>query len=162
MRLQPKLIEIDKIKIRRATSKDVDRIIRLSNDGGPDGNPKAILPDILPDEYFKAFDRIASDPSNALMVAEMEGRIVGTFHLTFLTYLAGAGREDLQIEAVHVDREWRGKGIGSQMMGWAIAAAKERGCRRVQLTTNKKRKDAHRFYQRLGFELSHEGAKLLL
>jgi len=153
---------IEMVKIRRATSEDVDRIVRLSNDGGPDGNPKAILPDILPEGYFKAFERISSDPSNALMVAEMDGQIVGTFHLTFLTYLAGSGKDDLQIEAVHVDREWRGKGIGSQMMAWAIATARERGCRRVQLTTNKKRKDAHRFYQRLGFELSHEGAKYLL
>ena len=94
------------------------------------------------------------------MVADISGEVVGTFHLTFLTYLAGAGREDCQIEAVHVDSGWRNHGIGSAMMHWSINAAKERKCRRLQLTTNKKRKDAHRFYQRLGFKLSHEGAKL--
>jgi GNAT superfamily N-acetyltransferase len=63
---------------------------------------------------------------------------------------------------VHVAEEWRGKGIGKQMMNWAIDAAKRRGCRRVQLTTDKQRLDAHRFYVGLGFELSHEGAKLSL
>ncbi len=88
--------------------------------------------------------------------------MVGTFQLSFLTYIAGAGRTDCQIESVHVDNAWRSNGIGSQMMSWAIALAKERSCRRLQLTTNKKRKDAHRFYERLGFKLSHEGAKLEL
>jgi GNAT superfamily N-acetyltransferase len=148
--------------MRRATSKDVDRIVRLSNDGSLDGSQESVLPDKIPDEYNKAFERISKDPSNLLMVAEIGGRIVGTFHLTFLTYLNGAGKDDLQIEAFYVDRDCRGRGIGSRMMAWAIAVARERGCRRVQLTTNKKRKAAHRFYQRLGFELSHEGAKLLL
>ena len=89
------------------------------------------------------------------MVAEVSGKIVGTFHLTFLIYLAGAGREDCQIEAVHVDAAWRNHGLGTKMMDWAIDAAKRRGCRRLQLTTNKNRKDAHRFYERLGFSLSH-------
>lgn len=148
--------------IRRATIADVGRIVRLSNDGGPDGKPKTQLPQVLPDSYFDAFKRIESNPTNFLMVAEVDGSVIGTFHLIYLTYLAGMGREDCQIEAVHVASEWRGRGIGTQMMAWAIEEAKRRNCRRLQLTTNKKRNDAHRFYQRLGFELSHEGAKLVL
>jgi GNAT superfamily N-acetyltransferase len=79
-----------------------------------------------------------------------------------MTYLSGAGRYDCQIEDVHVDRFWRNRGIGSLMMRWAIEFASARDCRRVQLTTDKRRKDAHRFYERLGFILSHEGAKLML
>ena len=146
--------------IRPAVLADVEKIVRLSNDGGPDGKPKAILPQVLPDGYFQAFQRIDSDPKNALMVVEHNGIVIGTFHVTYLTYLAGAGREDCQVEAVHVDRAWRGKGIGTKMMEWAISQARKRGCRRVQLTTNKQRVDAHRFYQSLGFSLSHEGAKL--
>ena len=147
-------------KIRPATRTDVDAIVRISNDGGPDGKPKAILPSVLPDIYLQAFDRISSDKNQALMVVENEGVVIGTFHMTYLTYLEAAGREDCQIEAVHVAKSWRGRGVGTHMMQWAIAQAKQRDCRRVQLTTNKKRKDAHRFYERLGFKLSHEGAKL--
>lgn len=150
------------VAIRPATIADVERIVRLANAGGPDNQPRQILPGVLPQEYFIAFKRISADPGQALMVAECNGIVVGTFHLTFLTYLAGAGREDCLIEAVHVDQAYRSKGIGSQMMKWAIETAKKRNCRRLQLTSDKKRQDAHRFYERLGFILSHEGAKLSL
>jgi len=149
------------ISIRRAVLNDLERIVQLSNNGGPDGAPRQTLLD-NPIGYQKAFKRLDTDPNQALMVVDVSGSVVGTFHLTFLTYLAGAGREDCQIEAVHVDSEWRNLGIGWEMMQWAINTAKERGCRRLQLTSNKRRKDAHRFYQRLGFVLSHEGAKLVL
>ena len=150
------------VAIRRAVRADVEQIVRLGNKGGPDNKPRELLPETLPDGYFEAFDRIDRDANQLLMIAEMNGRIIGTFHLTFLTYLAGAGKEDCQVESVHVAEEWRGKGIGKQMMNWAIDTAKRRGCRRVQLTTDKQRLDAHRFYLGLGFALSHEGAKLSL
>lgn len=136
--------------------------MRLSNEGGPDGKPKEILPDVLPTEYFEAFHRICKDPNHQLMVVECQVCVAGTFHLTYITYIAGKGQEDCQIEAVHVDAACRNKGIGTQMMQWAIAQARQRDCRRLQLTTNKHRKDVHRFYERLGFSLSHEGAKLIL
>lgn len=150
------------IHIRRATVADVDRIVRLANSGGPDGKARNELPDVLDDAYFAAFQRIDADPQQALMVAEHGGVVIGTFQMTYLTYLAAAGREVCQIESVHIAEAWRGHGIGTEMMEWAIAQAHKRGCRRVQLTTNKKRKDAHRFYERLGFKLTHEGAKLEL
>lgn len=150
------------IHIRRATREDVDRIVRIANNGGPDGKPRADLPEVLPDAYFKAFLSISNDPQQLLMVAEHNGVVIGTFQMTYLTYLTAGGRDDCQIESVHIAEAWRGHGIGTEMMEWAIAQAKEHGCRRVQLTTNKKRKDAHRFYERLGFKLTHEGAKLEL
>lgn len=125
-------------------------------------SPNKTSPSNLPVSYFEAFRRIDADPNCELMVAESNGLVIGTFHVTYLTYLPAAGREDCQIENVHVDQAWRNQGVGRKMMEWAISRAKERNCRRVQLTTNKRRKDAHRFYQRLGFELSHEGAKRAL
>lgn len=150
------------VKIRRAARADVEQIVRISNKGGPNNKPRELLPETLPDGYFEAFDRVDRDANQLLMIAEKNGRIIGTFHLTFLTYLAAAGKEDCQVESVHVAEEWRGKGVGKQMMNWAIDTAKRRGCRRVQLTTDKQRHDAHRFYLSMGFAMSHEGAKLSL
>lgn len=152
----------ENLLIRRAVWSDVDRIVRLTNAGGPEGKPRLQIPDVLPMEYFEAFQSVDKDSKQFLMVAEIDGKIIGTFHITYLMYLAAAGREDSLIEAVHVSAEYRGRGIGTSMMNWAIGEAKRRNCRRVQLTTDKKRKDAHRFYERLGFVLSHEGAKLTL
>ncbi len=150
------------ITLRRARPADVDQIVRLSNAGGPDGNPKKHLPDPLPSGYHEAFLRIDQDPNQHLMVATIDDTIVGTFHLSFLTYLEGAGQYDCQIESIHVSKAWQNQGIGTQMMAWAINTANERSCRRLQLTSNKHRKAAHRFYERMGFSLSHEGAKMYL
>jgi GNAT superfamily N-acetyltransferase len=150
------------ISIRKALAADVDTLVRMSHAGGPEGERRGLLPETLPDGYYQAFERIQRDPNQFLMVAETDAEIVGTFHMTYLTYLPAAGREDCQIENVHVKSHCRGQGIGTIMMRWAIAKAQKRGCRRLQLTTNKQRKDAHRFYERLGFIMSHEGAKLSL
>ncbi|NRA65672.1 MAG: GNAT family N-acetyltransferase [Pseudobacteriovorax sp.] len=147
---------------RKAQKKDVATLVRLQNEGGPDGRPRKELPTVLPEGFLKAFEIISADPKQTLMVVEGNGSIVGTFHLTFLTYLAGEGKDDLQMEAFHVDAQHRGQGIGSKMVSWTIQLAQERNCRRIQLTTDKRRTDAHRFYERLGFTLSHEGAKLNL
>ena len=95
-------------------------------------------------------------------MAEEEGRVIGTFHLTVLPHLSSKGSKSLQLENVHVLASHRSRGIGRRMMESAIARARELGCNRVQLTTNKRRKDAHRFYERLGFRASHEGMKLYL
>ncbi len=150
------------VVIRRATASDVERIVRLTNAGGPGGKPRKTLPDELPRTYWEAFKVIDSDPHQSLLVVELEGKVVGTFQLTFITYLAGAGKPDCQIEAIHVEEALRGKGIGTKMLGWAIELATKKNCRRVQLTTDKTRKDAHKLYTRAGFVFSHEGAKLIL
>ena len=150
------------IPIRKATPDDIEAIVRLTNAGGPEGQPRRELPSVLPVEYHHAFAIIDSDPNQFLMVAERDGAVVGTFHLSFLTYLAAAGQPDAQIEAIHVSKAYRRQGIGTAMLNWAIEEAERRNSRRIQLTTDKRRSEAHDFYQRLGFTFSHEGAKLYL
>lgn len=148
--------------IRRATAVDVDAIVRIVNAGGPDGKARTQLPDVLPPAYAKTFELIDADENQHLMVAVYNQQVVGTFHLTFLFYLAACGRPDAQIEAIHVAEPYRGKGIGTAMLQWSIDEATRRNCRRVQLTTDKLRTLTHELYRKVGFEFSHEGAKLYL
>ncbi|WP_367115404.1 GNAT family N-acetyltransferase [Devosia sp.] len=96
------------------------------------------------------------------MVAELAGRPVGTLQLTFIPGINRLGEWRCLVEAVHVAPDHRNLGLGSEMIRWAVAEARARGCGLVQLTSNKKRLDAHRFYERLGFQKSHEGFKLAL
>ena len=125
--------------------------------------PTNDLPD-QPDHprYLAAFAAIEADPNQTLMVAEYEGQRVGTLQLTFIPGIARLGEFRCLIEAVHIIPTHRNLGLGSEMIGWAIEQARARGCGIVQLTSNKKRLDAHRFYERLGFSKSHEGFKLAL
>ena len=116
----------------------------------------------LDDAYFAAFDQIESDPRNRLIVAESGGRIVGTLQLTLLPGLSRHGMLRAQIEAVRVAAWTRGQGLGRQMIAWALDEARRAGCGLVQLTSDKRRADAIRFYRSLGFEPSHEGLKLSL
>jgi len=112
--------------------------------------------------YQRAFDEIDRDPAHVLVAAEAAGRIVGTMQLSYIQGLAHHGALRAQIESVRVDQDYRGRGLGHAMMTWAIGQARERGCVLIQLTTDKSRTDAHRFYERLGFTASHEGMKLHL
>jgi ribosomal protein S18 acetylase RimI-like enzyme len=146
--------------IRRALEADLPMVIRLF--AIPDhGNAKhEDLGPPLPSCYAEALAKIANDPDNALMVAEVEGNVVGAFHLTVIQYVANRGGRVAQVENVIVDPAFRSRGIGEAMMRWAIEEARRRGCFRIQLTSNKVRKRAHRFYERLGFVASHEGMKL--
>jgi GNAT superfamily N-acetyltransferase len=116
----------------------------------------------LPAAYWRAFEAIAADARNLLVVAELDRRVVGTLQLTFIPSLTFVGGERAQIEAVHVDGRHRGRGLGGAMLRWAIERARERGCRLVQLTTDKRRPDALRLYESLGFQATHEGLKLRL
>jgi GNAT superfamily N-acetyltransferase len=150
------------LTIRRALEGDLPAVVRLFSI--PDeGNRKEDDPGPpLDPRYREALLAIADDPSNALLVAEQGGRVVGAFHLTIIQHVAYRGGRVAQIENVIVDPDARGRGIGEAMMRWAIDEARRRGCFRVQLTTNKVRRRAHRFYERLGFVASHEGMKLAL
>ncbi|OJH45511.1 GNAT family N-acetyltransferase [Paracoccus sp. SM22M-07] len=112
--------------------------------------------------YAHAFARIDADPNQLLVVAEDEGQVIGTLQLTFTQGLSRGGAIRGQIEAVRIAGHLRGQGIGQRMIEWAIAACRSHGCAMVQLTTDKTRVDAHRFYDRLGFEQSHLGYKLIL
>jgi GNAT superfamily N-acetyltransferase len=112
--------------------------------------------------YHAAFAAIAADPNQELFIAELDGEPVGTFQLTCIPGIMRKGMWRGLIESVHIVPGQRSKGLGSEMMRWAAERARERGCGMVQLTSNKQRVDAHRFYRTLGFDQSHEGFKLML
>ena len=116
----------------------------------------------LPRSYLEAFDAIARNPDNELVVACADDRVVGALQLTFIPGLSHQGSWRCLIESVRVVADARGQGIGQAMMAWVMAHAKERGARIVQLTTHSSRDDAQRFYRRLGFEASHVGMKRTL
>jgi predicted N-acetyltransferase YhbS len=146
----------EEIAIRRATRDDVAAIVAMYASSSLHGNEPVDA------DRTEAFAEIDADPKQMLCVAELGGRVVGTFHLTMLRYLSFGGARAMLVEAVHVQESERNRGIGETMMRFAIDEARRRGCQRVQLTSNKKRTDAHRFYERLGFTRSHEGFKLML
>jgi GNAT superfamily N-acetyltransferase len=150
------------IIFRNATPADLPTILALS-DAGAAGGPREVDPATYADlRYRAAFDAIAADPNHRLVVAEEDGEIVGTLQLSYLPGLPRFGLTRAVLENVHVDAGRRGSGIGSLMVRWAIEEARARGAGIVQLTSNKLRLDAHRFYRHLGFEQTHEGFKLLL
>lgn len=147
--------------VRRAHPEDLVDLVRLLFDDELGAKRESFeLP--LAQSYLDAFARIQANEDAELCVAELAGRVVGTFQLNYLQYLSHQGAYVAQIEAVRILRELRGQGFGREMMLAAIAKARARGCRRVQLTSNKSRIDAHRFYERLGFQATHEGMKLPL
>lgn len=149
------------MQLREATRQDVPSIVALLAQDQL-GHHRETTSDPLPDDYWEAFDAIDDDPNNLLIVAEDQGVTVGTLQLTFIPYLTFRGSRRAQIEAVRVASNRRGQDVGRQLMQWAIDEARSRDCHLVQLTTNKARKDAHRFYESLGFEPSHEGMKLYI
>jgi len=116
----------------------------------------------LPEEYVKAFDKIEKDENQRLFVALENDQVVGTFQLSFLQYLTYRGGVRAQIEAVRVHESYRNKGLGKQLINKAVELAKSEGAHVVQLTTDKQRPEALKFYESLGFKASHEGMKLHL
>ena len=149
------------VQIRRTRREDVPRVVQLlADDAIGATRERAETP--LPAEYWAAFEAIAADERRLLVVAELDGAIVGTLQLTFIPYLTHRGGERALIEGVRVAGNQRGGGVGRQTLRWAIEQARTRGCRMVQLTTDKRRPDARRFYESLGFVASHEGMKLPL
>jgi ADP-ribose pyrophosphatase YjhB (NUDIX family)/GNAT superfamily N-acetyltransferase len=112
--------------------------------------------------YLGAFAAVDADPAHTLLVAERDGQVVGTLQLSIIPGLARRGALRGQLEAVRVAEGQRGQGLGEVMVRWAVEESRRRGCALVQLTTDKSRTDAHRFYERLGFERTHEGMKLRL
>ncbi|MCC7368877.1 MAG: GNAT family N-acetyltransferase [Chloroflexi bacterium] len=124
------------------------------------GATREAYADPLPDAYWRAFAEIDADPRQLLLVAEVAGTVVGVLQLTFIPYLTHQGSSRALIEGVRIDSGQRGGGLGRVMVEWAIAEARRRGCTMVQLTTDKRRTEARRFYERLGFVATHEGMKL--
>jgi GNAT superfamily N-acetyltransferase len=148
-----------RVIIREAVRDDLPAIIGLLAD---DVLGKARDFAVVDDAYERAFAAIEADPRNLLAVADDDGEVVGCMQITYIPGLGRHGAERCQIEAVRIRSDRRGRGIGSQLTNWAIEQAMIRGCGLVQLTSDKSRTDAHRFYARLGFVASHEGMKLIL
>ena len=148
--------------LRRAVVTDLPELVALLAADQLGATRDGIRTDDDLDAYQRAFAAIDNDPAHLLVVAQASQDIVGTMQLSFLPGLARRGALRAQVEAVRVSAGTRGRGLGAAMLTWAIAEARRRGCGLVQLTTDKSRADAHRFYERLGFVASHEGMKLRL
>lgn len=146
------------LSFRRAVQADAPEIVRMLADDVL-GAKREHYATPLPESYYAAFDAINRDPNNELVVAVLAGKVIGVLQLTFTPYLTYRGSWRATIEGVRVDSSVRSQGIGQQLFTWAIARAKERGCHLVQLTSDKARPDAIRFYESLGFVASHEGLK---
>jgi GNAT superfamily N-acetyltransferase len=148
---------------RSARRSDVPAILELlADDDISRARGFGVVPEEVDAATWAAFDAIDADPGNELIVAEQNGEIVATCQLTFTPGLSRGGAWRMTIEAVRVSAERRGGGIGRKLMAYALERARDRNCRIVQLTTDKRRTDAHRFYESLGFAASHEGMKLML
>ncbi|AWV07593.1 GNAT family N-acetyltransferase [Marilutibacter maris] len=148
------------IVLRTAAADDLRAIVRLLADDAL-GRARERDVDPLPDRYRVAFEAIAADPNNTLLVAaDDDGTPVGVLQLTVIPSLTYQGRPRALIEGVRVAASMRGRGLGRRLFDAAIGLARERGCHLLQLTTDKRRPKALRFYQSLGFVASHEGMKL--
>jgi len=152
----------DRVDIRRATAGDIPAIVDLlaADQLGVIRDGIASARDLT--AYRAAFEAIDRDPAHLLIVAQAGPDIVATMQLSFLPGLARRGALRAQIEAVRVAAPYRNRGLGAALMTWAIGESRRRDCALVQLTTDKSRTSAHRFYERLGFAASHEGMKLRL
>lgn len=152
---------LEDVIFRKARAADLPAIVALLADDMLGRNREdPSLPLLV--EYQKAFEAIDGDANQFLAVVEWDGEVVGTLQLSFIPGLAHKGGLRGQIEAVHVASARRGSGLGGKMFEWAIDQCRARGCRLVQLTSDKARSEAHRFYDRLGFRATHEGYKLFL
>jgi GNAT superfamily N-acetyltransferase len=146
------------LNFREAGRDDLERIVELIADDvvaarrtGSYGEP-----------HVRAFEAIAASPDNELVVAEAGGEVIGVMQLTFVPGISRNGASRLLVEAVRVSRELRGQGIGRLLMEHAHERGRARGCVLAQLTSDKQRPEAHRFYRSLGYDQSHEGFKLSL
>ena len=146
---------------RRAKLDDLRAIVSLLADDKL-GRAREQAGSEVAQNYLDAFVKIDSDPNQYLMVLENDGEVIGTCHLTLMPSLTFSGSTRLQIEAVRVNSSIRGQNLGQQMIEFSINWGKEHGATIIQLTTNKERPDALRFYEKIGFKASHEGMKLYL
>ncbi len=144
------------ITIRRARRDDVGEIVAMLADD-PLGRGRERIEQPLPDAYVQAFVRLDADPNIQLVVAEEHGIVVGCLQLCILPGLSSQGASRGLIEDVRVATERRSRGIGEQLVGWAVEEARAQGCKLVELLTHHTRVDAQRFYERLGFSKSHVG-----
>lgn len=149
------------VGFRTALRTDVPVLVRMLADDKL-GKIREDASEPLDPSYYFAFSAIDSDPNNEVIIAELDGGIAGFLQLTFIPYLTYKGRWRSLIEGVRVKPEFRGQGIGQALVEYAVQESREKTCVLVQLTTDKQRPEALRFYEHLGFKPTHEGLKLHL
>ncbi|MDH3856564.1 MAG: GNAT family N-acetyltransferase [Gammaproteobacteria bacterium] len=147
------------LDFRKATENDISYLVNLLADDDL-GLQREDISMPLNQSYIDAFHSIDRDPNNELTVVESNAELVGMLQLTFIPYLTHTGSWRCLIEGVRIARNYRGKGLGSEFIRWAIKRARDKNCRIVQLTSDKQRPGALRFYESLGFQATHEGFKL--
>jgi GNAT superfamily N-acetyltransferase len=152
---------MEHIVFRTALLADVPAIVALLADDEL-GSQRENIGMPLDPRYVDAFQAIEADANQRLVVVADGDEIIGTLQLSFIPGIARMGSWRGQIEAVRIAAHRRDSGLGQKMFEWAISECRSRGCNLVQLTTDKSRTDAHRFYEKLGFKASHEGYKLAL
>jgi len=152
---------MDRLTYRAATNADLPFIINLAAADDVSATIDAWRPE-LAGAYEAVLAEIDADPNDEFFIVAHQGAAIGMFQLTYLTSITQPGMRRGLIESVHIVPGQRSKGFGSEMMRWAIARCRARGCGIVQLTSNKRRPDAHRFYEALGFTRSHEGFRLFI
>lgn len=152
------------LSFRDALPLDIAVMLQLSHAGDARGADTPPLDPAAPTDTrtLAAFAEISADPNQRLVVVEKAGEVIGTLQISVLPGLPNFGMKRGLLENVHIRADQRGTGHGSAMVQWAIERCRESGCGVVQLTSNKVRTDAHRFYAKLGFSKSHEGFKLKL
>ena len=148
-------------ELRPATEADLPALVALLADD-PLGAGRERQGGGVSEAYLEAFRAIDADPNHVLLVADVDEAVVGLLQLSFLPHLTYQGGWRAQIEGVRVAREHRSLGIGRRMIEAAVDRARARGCHLVQLTTDRRRPEALKFYRSLGFEASHDGLKLHL
>ncbi|NOK38049.1 GNAT family N-acetyltransferase [Corallococcus exercitus] len=146
------------ITFRHATATDLPAILTLLADDAIAQSRTGYTEEVVP-AVHAAFKEITDDPNNELIVGEQEGQVIATLQLTYIPGLSRGGMRRALVEAVRVRADLRGQRIGEALMVDAMERARARGCGLMQLTTDKRRHEAHRFYARLGFVASHEGMK---
>jgi GNAT superfamily N-acetyltransferase len=149
------------VSFRLAVAPDLPAIVQLLAED-PLGERRERNTTPLPGSYASAFAAIERDPNQELWVACMDAKVIGVLQITFIPYLTYQGGWRALVEGVRIAAEVRSQGLGRTLFEWAIGRARARGCHMVQLTSDKSRPDAIRFYRSLGFVASHEGMKLML
>ena len=152
----------EKLAYRKAELSDLPKIVKMLADDFLGKSREEFSLPLLP-SYIEAFEEINRDSNNLLAVVDLPNhKTIGTIQLTFIPGIAMKGAKRLLIEAIRVDDSFLNQGIGTKMMEWAIEEGMKKGCKIAQLTSNQLRQDAHRFYEKLGFEATHYGFKRYL
>jgi ribosomal protein S18 acetylase RimI-like enzyme len=155
------MIMLTDLILRSAEETDLPEIVRLFREDEL-GATREVLSDPLPQSYHHAFQEIQEDKNQTLLVVEHKEKVIGTCLITVMSSLSFKGSRRLNLENIHVDKSLQGQGVGTWMIEKAIAIGREKGCKIIQLTTNKKRLSAKAFYEKLGFVATHEGMKIYL